>query len=354
VSKVDSHGSGVVLALDLGGTQIRVALVGDDGSVSHRSNTRTPVSHGPEAIVAACVVALTEVHEQLVRESGGGGPAGVRGIGISAPGPVDPFLGVIVDPPNLGPAFRDIPLAERASEALGLPAFLDRDTQVAAMAERTFGAARGCDDFVYITVSTGCGGAIVSGGRLLRGPDGTAGEIGHLLVDRAGPPCGCGASGHLEAITSGVAMTRAARAAAEDGGGTALAEVIATTGPSFGAREVVAAAATGDPTAAAIVDDACDAFAQACVTLVDLFNPELIVVGGSLAAGLGDRLLAPARETVAAFAFSMAARRVRIVPATLGDDVGLVGASVLVRDRLSVEADEATGAPRAARLRGGR
>ncbi len=323
----------LALALDLGGTRIRAAAVAEDGSVRHRTSTATPVGDGPDAIVATCLAALTEVRAQVAEQARSAGSASILGVGMSSPGPVDPFRGVVVDPPNLGPRFRDIALVQHVTDALELPAFLDRDTQVAAMGEGTFGVAQGSKDFVYVTVSTGCGGAIVSDGRLLRGPDGAAGEIGHILVDRSGPPCGCGANGHLEAIVSGVGLTRAARAAVAQGRSAALAELIASNGDRFGAREVVAAAEAGDPTATAIVDDACDAFAQACVTVVDLFNPELIVVGGSLAAGLGDRLLDPARAFVSRFAFRTAAGRVRIVPSMLGDDVGLIGARVLVQER---------------------
>lgn len=324
--------AGLVLALDLGGTQIRAAEVAGDGSVRHRLNTSTPVARGAEAIVTACVDLVAQVRAAVDRAGTVGRE--ILGVGISTPGPVDPFRGVVVDPPNLGAAFRDIPLAERLGVAVGLPAFLDRDTQIAAMGEGAFGAARGCSDYIYVTVSTGFGGAIVSDGRMLRGPDGSAGEIGHLLVDRTGPRCGCGARGHLEAIASGVAIARAARAAADRGESPALAEIAAAAGLAFGAREVVAAAEDGDAVAAAIIDDACDAFAMSCVSLVDVFDPTLLVVGGSLAIGLADRLLAPARDAVARLAFRMPARRARIVPAVLGDDVGLVGASVLVRERL--------------------
>ena len=325
--------AGVVLALDLGGTQIRAAAVDADGSVRHRLARPTPVADGAQAVVTACADVVADARAAVERDGTAGGP--VLGVGISAPGPVDPFRGVVVDPPNLGPAFRDIPLAERVGSSIGLPAFLDRDTQVAAMGEGAFGAARGCADYLYVTVSTGIGGAIVSDGRLLRGPDGTAGEIGHLLVDRGGPVCGCGARGHLEAIASGVAIARAAREAVDRGAAPGLARIAEAAGPAFGARDVVAAAEGGDITATAIVDDACDAFAMACVTLVDLFDPALLLVGGSLAGGLGERLLAPAREAVERLAFRMPAARVQIVPSQLGDDVGLVGASVMVRDRLA-------------------
>jgi glucokinase len=326
--------AGVVLALDLGGTQVRAAGVGADGSIHHRLNTSTPVAQGADAIVAACTDLLVEVRRGVEREGLPRGP--VLGVGISAPGPVDPFRGILVDPPNLGAAFRDVPLAERVGTALGLPAFLDRDTQVAAMAEGTFGVARGCPDYLYVTVSTGIGGAIVTAGRLVRGPDGTAGELGHLLVDRDGPPCGCGMCGQLEGIASGSGIARRAREAAERGESDLLAELVLTRGPAFGARDVAAAEDAGDAVAGRIMGDARDAFAVSCVSLTDVFNPSLIVVGGSLAAGQGERLLGPARAAVERGAFRRPGSRVEIVPASLGDDVGLVGGLVLFRERQAV------------------
>lgn len=324
--------AGPVLALDLGGTQIRAAVVVEGGVVVAAHRTRTPVDAGGAAIVAACVDALVTVRRA---DAATAGARPFWGVGISAPGPVDPVGGMILDPPNLGPTFREIALASLVGHALGLPAFLDRDTQVAALAEGRFGAAAGCADFLYVTISTGIGGAIVSGGRLLRGPDGTAGELGHLMVDRDGAPCGCGVRGHLEGIASGSGMARRARAAAERGESDLLAALVRERGPAFGGREVAAAAEAGDPVADAILAGARDAFAVTCVTLVDVFNPSLIVVGGSVAVGQGERLLGPARAAVAAGAFRRPGARVRIVPAALGDDVGLVGGLVLVEERLA-------------------
>ena len=329
-----------VLALDLGGTQVRAAIVRGDGTVVTQRRSRTPVEGGGEAIVQACLDALAACRDA---HAAAGGSTLLVGIGIAAPGPVDPSRGRVIDPPNLGPSFHDTPLAERARVSLGLPAFLDRDTQVAALGEGAFGAARGCADYLYLTVSTGIGGAIVSGGNLLRGPDGTAGELGHLLVDRHGPPCGCGAVGHLEAIASGSAIARAALRKIDAGESQPLARLALEHGPAFGAREVAEAETAGDPVAASIMADAREAFARACVGLVDVFNPALIVVGGSLAAGQGDRWLDPARATVAREAFRVPGRRARIVPAALGADVGLVGAAVLVAERLDLE----VGPPRA-------
>jgi glucokinase len=323
-----------VLALDLGGTQVRAAVVRGDGTVLTQRRTRTPVEEGGESIVRACLETLVDCRRAYAETAR---PIGIAAIGIAAPGPVDPIRGWVIDPPNLGPTFHDTPLAARASARLALPAFLDRDTQAAALGEGAFGVARGCQDFLYLTVSTGIGGAIVSGGILLRGPDGTAGELGHLLIDRHGPVCGCGATGHLEAIASGSAIARAARLRIEAGESPVLARLARERGTAFGAREVAEAEIAGDPVAAALMGDAREAFAAACVGLVDVFNPALIVVGGSLAAGQGDRWLDPARAAVERAAFRVPGRRVRIVPAALGADVGLVGAAVLVAQRLGLE-----------------
>ena len=323
--------AGAVLALDLGGTQIRAAGVLPGGALVGVRRSRTPVADAGEAIVAACIAALQGVRDDLATRAGGS----PIGIGISAPGPVDPWSGIVLDPPNLGPTFRDIPLAARIEAELDLPAVLDRDTQVAALAEGRFGEAAGCADFVYLTVSTGIGGAVVSGGRLMRGPDGTAGELGHLVVDRHGPPCGCGMPGHLEAIASGSGIARRAREAAVRGESDLLAELVLARGEAFGARDVAYAEEAGDAVAGRIMADARDAFAVACVSLTDVFNPSLIVVGGSLAAGQGERLLGPARAAVERGAFRRPAARVAIVPASLGDSVGLVGARVLFEERMA-------------------
>lgn len=329
--------AGPVLALDLGATQIRAASVDEDGTVRARVARLTPVPDGPAAIVEASREALVESRSTLAREATEL-EARLAGIAVSAPGPIDPWRGVIVEPPNLGPDFRDVPIAERLEEALRLPAYLDRDTRVAAMAEGRFGAARGATDYLYVTVSTGVGGAIVSDGRQLMGLDGMAGELGHFPVDFHGPPCGCGAPGHLEAFSSGVAIARAAREKIESGDSPELAEFAERLGATeLDARRVAEAEDAGSAAAHEIMEEARRAFAAACIGWVDVFNPEVIVVGGGIAKGQGERLLGPAREAVAEYAFRTPARRVRIVPAELGDDVGLVGGFVLVHARMGDE-----------------
>ncbi|MFL5680694.1 MAG: ROK family protein [Chloroflexota bacterium] len=318
---------GNVLALDLGASRIRVAVVTPDGRVIARDEARTPGADGPAGVVAACIERLRAVAAAAARD----GAAPPVGIGISAVGPLDAKNGILVDPPNVGPGFRNVAISTPVADALDLPVSLERDTNVAALAEQTYGAARGATDFLYLTVSTGIGGAIVADGELYLGPDGVAGEIGHIPVALDAPPCGCGGAGHLEATSAGSGIARQARLAIEAGRAPGLADLAARLAPAtLEARDVAAAEDAGDPDAAAIMELARRSFAAATVGLVNVFNPQLIVVGGSLARAQGDRWLGPARREVERVAFTIARRRVRIVPAALGDDVGLIGAQPLL------------------------
>jgi glucokinase len=292
-----------VLALDLGGTQLRTAVVRGDGTLLGRVSTPTPRAEA-DTLVERCASQL--------RQSLDAGRAQTQpaALAISAPGPLDPFRGIFIDPPNLDASLRGFPFAERLGAQLGMPAVMERDTQVAVLAEGEFGAARGLSDYVYLTVSTGIGGGVVSGGRLLRGADGLANELGHMTIDIDGPLCGCGARGHLEAICSGTGLARA---------------LGVERGSDVAAREDA-----GDPEARAVMDRSRAAFAAACVSIVDLYNPQRIIVGGGVAIGQGDRLLQPARDAIRELAFRRQAERVEVVQAELGDDVGLIGALSLV------------------------
>jgi glucokinase len=294
--------------------------------VLERASARTLVEEGPAAVIRRSVELL-----QGVRAGERGAEA--TAVGVSAPGPLDPLKGAWIEPPNLGVAFRGAPIAEPLRAALGLPTVVELDTHVAARAEREFGAARGARDFIYITLSTGIGGAIVAGGELIRGADGVAGEVGHLVVEIGGPLCGCGGHGHLEAIASGAAIARAGTAAAAEGRSPALARLGAAR--PLEARDVAAAEAEGNAAAVEIMARARRAFAAAVVGLVNLLNPELIIVGGGMAEAEPDQWLGDAREAVRRDAYGVTAARVRIVPPKLGPDVSLVGAVPLVRARLA-------------------
>lgn len=318
----------VVLALDLGGTQIRAAAILPTGGRLGRRAAATPLAGGAAAVYAASADLLRGVIADL--------PAGVRdrlvAVGISSMGPVDPWRGLVVDPPNVV-ALRNAPLAGEIEARVGLPAYLERDTNVAALAEQWLGAARGCRDFMYVTVSTGLGGSIYRDGSLMLGPDGTAGEVGHVcLIPDGGPRCGCGGTGHLEAISSGSGLANQARDELAAGRSPFLA-IRAKAAPLTG-RDVAEGELADDAVCTRLMEQARRAFAIACVGWVNAFNPERIVVGGTVADRQGERWLEPARAAVAGTAFHSPARRVRIVRSELGNDVGLAGAWPLVEERL--------------------
>ena len=324
---MDHEGDRPILAIDLGGTQIRAAVVTPDLEVHARRAIPTADENGVDSVVTR----IAEVAAQVRDEAAGDGVSAPIGIGISSPGPLDPWRGVVVSPPNLA-GWRDIPLAAAIEEALGLRTFLERDTVVAVLAEWRYGAARGTSNAIYITVSTGIGGGVVSDGRPIIGPDGTAGEIGHMTVDVDGPECACGGSGHVEAIASGTALARAARALLDEGRAPGLS-ALASRGEEVDAELVARAAAAGDEECAALLENAWVAVGAVCASLVNLLNPEVIVIGGGIAEH-HPRLFDVAREQIARRAFAVPARRVRVVAAGLGDDVSLIGGLPIVNDRI--------------------
>jgi glucokinase len=238
---------------------------------------------------------------------------------------------VVVSPPNLA-GWRDVPLADRVGEALGLPTFVARDTNAAVMAEWRYGAAKGADDVVYVTVSTGIGGGLVVNGRPLIGKDGTAGEIGHITVDIDGPLCGDGMPGHAEAIGSGTAIAREGRALLDRGEAPGLA-ALANDAP-VDAELVARAADAGDVACQAVLVRAWRAVGALCASLVIAFNPEVIVLGGSIALHRPD-LRTAVRAEIDRRAFPAPARRVRVEMAQLADDVSLIGLLPIVNDRLN-------------------
>jgi glucokinase len=320
-----------VVAVDLGATNVRVARVGADGAVTSRHVAPTPAAGGGPAVVAAVLGALDRVPLD-----------GAIAVGLSACGPLDPATGTLHDPPNLAGGVGDLALAAAISDHTGLAVVAERDTNVAVLAEATFGAAVGARDVVYLTISTGIGGGVVAGGRLLSGAHGSAGELGHIVVDLDGPPCGCGARGCVEAVASGTGIARAGQLAAATARSPALAAF--ATDRAVDARAVAEAAIAGDPVAAEIVARARRAVVALVLGVVNAFDPSVVVIGGAVAVGLQPALLVDATDAVTRLALAPGGRTARVVAAALGDDVGLAGAAPLVAARLL---DGPTGSARA-------
>lgn len=315
------------LGVDLGGTKILTALVDAGGRVLARERVVTP-SRGPEGVVDAIVGTV-----ERVCAAAGVPLAAVAGVGVGAPGPMDPHTGVVFEPPNL-PGWRDVPLGAMLAARLRARVFVENDANAAAMGERWMGAGRGADDLIYITISTGVGGGLVLRGRLYHGVTGTAGEVGHMVIDPSGPRCACGRTGCLEALASGTAIARAARAAVEGGARTTLAALPAE---AVTAEAVAAAAREGDAVAREVYARAARALGIGIANLVNLLNPALVILGGGVA-DAGELLFGPVRRIVREEAFERPAAAVRIVPAGLGGLAGVVGAAAVVRDRLGLEA----------------
>ena len=316
-----------ILAIDLGGTQIRAAHVSPDLVVSCRRAVETRDEEGVESVIdRMCAMART-----VLDDARGAGLADPVGIGISSPGPLDPWRGVVVAPPNLA-GWRDVPLAARVEEAVGLPTFLERDTNAAVMAEWRYGAGKGADDVIYVTVSTGIGGGIVLDGRPLIGKDGTAGEIGHITVELDGPVCGDGHRGHAEAIGSGRAIAREGRELLKRGEAPGLAALAADA--PVDAALVARAADEGDAACQRVLDRAWEAVGAMCASLVNALNPEVIVLGGSIASNRPE-LPSAVRAQIDRRAFPAPARRVRVEMTQLADDVSLIGLLPIVNERLT-------------------
>jgi glucokinase len=327
IKRVESAAERPILAIDLGGTQIRTALVTGDRAVVARRAEPTRDGDGVDAVLARIVAMAIETRDEGIR-LGIGAP---EAVGISSPGPLDPWRGIVLEPPNLA-GWRDVPLRDVVGEALGLPAALERDTNVAAQAEWRYGAGRGTRDLVYVTISTGVGAGVIVDGRPLAGPFGMAGELGHLVIDLDGPRCGCGGIGHVEAIASGTALARAGRELVRRGEAPGLA-ALATAGEVIQAEHVARAAEDGDGACRALIERAWVAVGALCASIVNAFNPEVIVIGGTIAEH-HPRLYETARAELRRRALPILVDRVRIVPAALGPDVSLIGVLPIVHERI--------------------
>jgi glucokinase len=335
---VDEAAEQPILAIDLGGTRIRAAYVSPDLAVACRRAVDTRDQEGVDAVVDRICRLAVETRDEARRD---GLPEPV-GVGISSPGPLDPWRGVVVAPPNLA-GWRNVPLTDAVATATGLPAFLERDTNVAVMAEWRHGAARGVRTVIYVTVSTGIGGGVVIDGRPLIGIDGTAGEVGHLTVELDGPVCGDGAPGHAEAIGSGTAIGREGRALLAAGTAPILARLAAEAAAApdapphpediVDASLVARAADEGDAACQAVLARAWTAVGAMCAGLVNVFNPERIVLGGAIAVHRPE-LIGVVRDEIDRRAFPTPARRVRVVLSEHRDDVSLIGSLPIVNERL--------------------
>ncbi len=293
-----AHMTDYILAFDLGGTKSAASIISRDGEIVQRVAAPTPTTEGATAIVDR----LTELGKDVLSQVN----VPIVGIGISAGAPADAAQGLVFDAPNLpGWGSQGFPLAEHLSTTFGnLPTVLENDADATALAEHHFGAGRGCNNMVFMTVGTGIGGGLILDGRLHRGAKGAGGEVGHICVVPNGRPCKCGLSGCLEAYASGPSLTRIARERGYQGEATG--------------QSVISAARAGDLIALSVVDDAAEMLGRGIATLCMLLNPERVVLG-TIAVHGADVLLARVDAAVRTRVWHRNYEGLSIVPALLGD-----------------------------------
>jgi glucokinase len=309
------------IGLDVGGTKIAGAVVDPEGAIVAKRQVPTE-SQEPNSIVAAIV--------KVARELKAAAPAAAA-VGVGAAGLVDVDRGVILGAPNL--AYRNVPVRDTLSDRLGLPAIVDNDANVAALAEAVYGAGRDAGDQIMVTVGTGIGGGIIIGGKIYRGHYGVGAELGHIVVDPDGPVCGCGNRGCWEAVASGTAIGRLARQRVEGGAGADLLAAVGGDLDAITGELVGESAIAGSAFARDVLAEIGRYLGIGLASIVNIFDPEVIVIGGGAAAGTGELLLEPARASMQAHILGISWRTpVRIVPAVLGNDAGVVGAARLARD----------------------
>jgi len=306
------------LAVDLGGTRLRVAVTDQGFRLSGRQEEATALPEGPKGVVGQ----IGRMVDRALMDAGVAHDC-IRRVAVGSPGPLDAKLGVIHGAPNLT-GWTEVPLKLMLEERLGLPVAVVNDANAAALAEHRLGAGRGARDFVYLTISTGIGGGVIVNGQLLEGASGTAGELGHTTIDRHGPVCKCGNIGCLEALASGTAIGKRFQQGLDAGRRSIASNWL--RGEVASAADVTRAAQEGDSYALEVLTDAGEALGFGVLNCIHTFNPEVIALGGGVTRA-GSLLLNPMTRIVERYAFPIPRGDVRIVPAELGDDVGLAGAA---------------------------
>lgn len=311
----------LVLGVDLGGSKILTVVADSNGKILSRDQIVTPAAGGHEVVIGA------------ILESAGRALEGAKmtiteldAIGVGAPGILNPETGILFTSPNL-PGWHNVPLRDIIERDLGKKTFLLNDANAAALGELHFGAGRGSSHFIYITISTGIGGGIIINGNLYTGACGTAGEVGHMTINDKGLLCNCGNRGCWETLASGTAMAREARCRIKEGAESSILDYAGGDIEKVTAEAVNIAAEHGDDLADELIARTGYYIGVGLANLINIFNPERIVIGGGLSQ-IGDRLLEPAYRVAEKRAYKEAYRAVRFALAELEGDSGVLGAVV--------------------------
>jgi glucokinase len=310
----------LIAAVDIGGTHIRVAVYESDSTVPvARQRTR---SHANEpGVFERLVEALESVWQK----------DNIAAIGIASPGPLDPYTGTILATPNI-PEWDNFPLAPSLSKHFHVPVYLDNDANMAAFGEWQYGAGKDHHDLVYVTISTGIGGGVVSNDHLLQGFHGMGAELGHMIIDPNGPACGCGSYGHVESFSSGPAIARFVNEQIKAGSKSSL-----HADPNLSAAQIADAARDGDVLAISAFERAAHYLSIGVANYLAIFDPSILIFGGGVSQ-VGDLLFKPFKESLRRYVFHLHyLDGIVITTAALGDDAGLLGALAWARLALSRE-----------------
>jgi glucokinase len=312
------------IGIDLGGTKMLLGVLDGDAEPVWESRERS-AGEGEDELVELLVREVEEARAER---------PGVAAIGMGIPATIDHEKGLAVSAVNLPIA--DLPIRDLVVERTGLPTFVDNDANVAALAEHLYGAARGTQNAVMLTIGTGIGGGLILGGEIYRGSIGAGAELGHMAIQMDGPGCqgNCPNRGCVEAFASGTALGREGLAAAESNPDSALGELLAA-GKEIDGKAVTVAAQAGDETSIEVFDLVGSRLGVALASFANIFEPETIVIGGGVIAA-GDLLLAPARRELEARALRPM-NRTPVVAAELGEDAGMIGAAAMARIELERE-----------------
>ena len=310
------------IGIDVGGTNVKIALVNEKGNIIYSNSIPTRAEMGYEYTINNMKEAIAELIKETKSDK-----KSIEGIGFGFPGQIDYKKGVVRLAPNI-PGWVEVPIAEIMEKEFGIPTRVDNDVRCAALGELNYGAGIGCENLICITVGTGIGSGLIINGKLVRGASNAAGEIGHIKLDmHGGPLCGCGDRGCLEAFASGPSIVAMAEEYIKGGKSTKYREL---ANPDITPYIVSEAAKQGDPVAKRIFTIVGEYIGIGLASVVNLLNPEKIIIGGGVAAA-GDLLLNPIKENLIKRAMPIAGSAVEIVPAQLGNSAGVIGASLLIK-----------------------
>ena len=314
-----------VLGIDLGGTKILAGVVGAGNQILGRAKRPTPATEGGEAIVKAIVEAADEALEAARLSRGD-----LAGVTVGSPGPLDSKTGVILFSANI--QVKDFPLGPLLAGVLNRPVLLQNDVRVGGYGEYHLGAGAGSQNMIAAFVGTGIGGCLVRHGEIVQGITGNAGELGHIILKAGGPKCGCGRRGCMEALASRTAITRRIHKSIQKGASTSLREKISRKGGRLKSGDLAEALLMGDPLANKEVRRAAYFLGLGLGSLMNVFGPEVVVVGGGVTEALGEPWMELVRATAREFCLVDPSERIRILPAALGDDAGMLGAALMARE----------------------